>query len=683
MQAFGFLVILALAGTEIWAGANPDARIDHRIRTLRDLNPAYWDSLGLNVLQGAEGLDTELEISSTSDNIREIITQICNANRVSAPPGINNSPKSAPGSQVRPIANDKPPPAVSEAIRESESSVDGEIRLARAAQAVPVPLFIQTYLPRVSDTLVNIHQRLQLFYLQQHHHFQQLRLCFNRLSQRCERAINKYCPGLLYNPLSLVRINPAIDPAKMPVRWLQYPSIVQHLACWRVRTHNSFFMRRLRNFNAMILPVNSQWYRAVLSGLSFRDSTLAHQNFYECQLSDSDLRGSQLYRCTFAHCTVANIQSDEGTQIHTSTVEFCVDQPTMDVLTKITFDLDDPVDGAAAIARDTVQHMLTLWFTEQIKQAAVVNALVDAVTSDQVNTFIDEYPSLTEQYPDLITIVLQTLYAVACSSATSLPTEGLQGLMQAYASRSLTAMTHVQPVGGLLQLELLLGQVRWPQAGLTQAQIAYQQNVHALLHSHQMSAISIPMDNDCFYHVLSHQITHQQSTYDESSAGNQSMAMEVREKIIAFLNAYLAYRDGTLPEGALSTPATTSQFNCMDVLLHSSTIDISMVNGLLEDAQTPNSWPDVSALPVIAIIFDQPVFFIEPHLEEAATGFIHNNGTVQSDWHTQFSWEEIQGYSPIFIIHDSNNHWFTAVSLTLQALLLLQPLQSGDCPVIQ
>ena len=357
----------------------------------------------------------------------------------------------------------------------------------------------------------------------------------------------------------------------------------------------------------------------------------------------------QLYCCRFIECHFKNITINKKTRIETSNIFYCIPEER-EKLTKLV--------GKPQEQEDSVLQLLTLLFLLQ-KPGALSERYKyadDLVSADYIQKFIGNYQELAEKYPRWISVATQVLYAAARYKNKRM--EGLvtlSELMQEYSGENLNQLRHLETTDDYYWSNVL-NSIDWHDSELTESSLLYQSNLRHFLASNNIEARDVPHDNFCLYHVLC-----------DNELG--SSIEDIRTRIQAFMNTYLMSRNEVTASGGRGLlrqrdiDEYSERFINMDHLLDpdsNSPITYQMAEQFLDSVNNFGEWLDISSLPLLAIIFERPLLQIVPGGSTVDVGYIHSNGQAESNWR-----EAIQqsSQSPVVIIHNGANHWFTATFL--------------------
>ena len=472
------------------------------------------------------------------------------------------------------------------------------------------------------------------------------RLCSKLLNNLTFCLCRKYVDdSTLDSHLSSPSVSEVIDWSAIPVYWLQYPDIVNHLSSThQVSTNNAVFWRQLHCFDGITPPYKMTWKKVTFDGFSFRNSLVRNNKFNDCYFKNTDFSGTELRRCVFRNCQFENITVDENTRFQTSNISACSKQ-TRDYLIGLT--------GTPETQKGFILQVLTLLFIQKPPwESPAIPESIEFFTEDYIQQFCASYPELAEEHPESINVALQVLYAITLYKEMEAVSD-LRDLMQAHERDALQTMENLPKNKD--HWTKLMSSISWTPSELTSTQLLYLQHLRTFLAENNINTQDVPHDDNCLYHVL---VTN----------GLGESITEIRDTITLFLAAYLQYRaeQGSQETTALLIPDGYEEYRERFKILNqlfapdsNSRITMSMAQELLSDLNTANRWLDASALPFVAIIFRRPVLQITPYGALVSIVYLDDNGTTTPEWRESVKRLDEEN-PPIVVIHDGVNHWLTA-----------------------
>ena len=611
---------LFLAAPPLNAGFSPKKSADLSIKSLKSENPELWETLGLDILGSDE---TVLSLADHSDlilrdTLREVISSLppaqtsCNdVNALVAPAGNNEgqqtqTPLTAPENNLEPVFSNYP----------------------------QTRNYIQTAVGY-----------------------------FGRL-------LEEWSPSLFYNPMELTRLAPAIDPGNFPARWLQIREIRDYLWQKWIRLDSHQFRSRIRRFDNLRLPAGLCWLKKLIQGFSFQGAVIPRHTFVNCQLIDSNLKGTQLYRCGISFSEMSNIETDQQTQLQTSIVQINATQDTIEKLLAVP----------RAINRDDsswqglVERMINIYFVSQLQQHTLLQQMIVAVSSGQVSEFIEHSRKLIDSYPELFSVALQVMFIVSLQDQKMEQYRPrIQLLMSHHAAEALELISARNQPGIAGNIEAMMEQILWSRRTdtLSAEQLNYQHNLMDYMQQHGLEPVTIPKDDQCFYHVLAqHAVTGDKYLPED----NARRAERLRLIIASYLFVYLVnhhYAPDDLSPGLPVDDVMETKMSFLDNVLSEGAIDLTELLNTAAEAASSSGWAGQTTGFIAAIVLGQPAFMVNDHGSNVHVSLVYPDGTPVSGDKAQQALESGQIQHVIPLVFDSVNHWFTMTGAMLQTRVVL------------
>ena len=662
------------------AGFTPPKSTDLTVRSLKEENPQLWSALGLDDLGND---DAVLHLAENSDAI------------LSA--ALNDVINALPQAQITfeaitdPLAGESDSQPVSriamELRRRLADSVAADFACLADAfatelqpQSENVPgsgdqTAMQLWSPRTAfqhyfDQARRYYAQLQQIVVRPlTRYYHQARNAVHRITGYCDQFFGQHCPSLFYNPMALVGRRPTVNPAEFPARWLQIREIRDHLLWQWIRINSRYFASRIRRFDNLRLPAYFNWSNVQMRGFSFQGAVIPGHSFSYCQLVDTSLEGTQFYRCSISCSEITGIQTDLQTQLQASLFQQCATQDTITTLLSVT--------GAGNMEDESwqglVQRMINIYFISQLQQHVLLQQMVAAISSNLVTEFIEHSRDLINSYPELFSVALQVMYIVSMQNEELTPYRAnIQLLMSHYAADALNLLSANDEVDGQ-STEAMLGQVMWPETPitLTPQQLDYQDSLMNYMQQHGLQPVTVPKDDQCFYHVLAQHVA--ETNPNLTQEDKKKRVDLLRQMIASFLFVYFTNvyaQDDPSSEQFPVDNTIQTKMGILDQLLEQGQIDMDLLLGTA--AQAAHGWAGQTTAITAAIVLEQPVFMVNDHGPNVHVSLMYPDGTSVSESDAEEAMQSGQVQNVIPIVFDSVNHWFTMIGTMLQTWLVLQ-----------
>ena len=634
----------------LYAGVIPPKSTDLTVKSLKDENPKLWSALGLDAL-GDDG--TVLHLADNSGEILlEILQEVINSlpyEHISfedITDSLAGESDSQPDSQAAIGINVQG--------RSLSGNSDQTSLQPRSSQTV-----FHYYIERTRQYYIQIRQRVTepLMY-----RYNQVGMYLQQIIGYCNQFLEQHCSSLFYNQRALIGRGPAVDPAVFPARWLQIREIRDHLLQQWIRINSRYFASRIRRFDNLQLPAHLNWQNVAIRGFSFQGAVITGHIFSYCKLVDTNLKGTRFYRCHM-HCSeISGVQTDLQTQLQTSTFQHCANRDTITTLLAVTGaqNTDD------SSWQGLVHRMINIYFINQLQQHAMLQQMVAALTSGQVSEFIEHSQALISLYPELFSVALQVMYIVSMQNKEMAPyRSNIQLLMSLHAADALallSACNQADGEGAGSDTGVMLNQVQWPETPvtLTTQQLDYQSKFMNYMQQHQLQPVTIPKDDQCFYHVLAQHVADTNPNLTQED--KKKRADLLRQMIASYLFVYMINLFAQDELGKISVDGVMqTKMNVLNNILREGQLDLVELLDTAAEAAHPTGWAGQTTVMVAAIVLGQPVFMVNDHGSNVHVSLMNPDGTsvYGNDAEAAIQTGEVQNVIPIAF--DSVNHWFTMV----------------------
>ena len=457
---------------------------------------------------------------------------------------------------------------------------------------------------------------------------------------------------------------PPVDPEAIPVIWLFYPDIREHLIAQKVPIESPSFLARLRVFDGVEFPAGTVWDHLVISGFGFFAARFCDNRFSHCKISTSNL-GRTLFRyCCFDGCILRDLTYNRDTRILSSEVIHSEDIESSRRFLKLARIrlkiLDTPFEN------QSFTYSSWYWFT--------ANIMVEGGASEALRrldqTYIQEFPvqfifGLDQAcFLRLTTALLVNYVALLLHQASASElTQQYRSILALYFPSELSVIDERVESQGITP-RLLLVDIRSNPALRTQTQREYDQALAEYLSSHRIYPVPVAGDNHCFYHALLHGL--QQLNAFPPPEGVESQTDWMRQLIAGFIFVFLAWQDN--PQEA--EPELHTKIQQLNNMLNES-FDLDSLLETFDDVTNNSTWAAQFSVPLIAVLFQHPVWLIHNHGPHVAAGITLPDGSSINETNPQ--WNSTAAAS-IPLIHNGINHWFTGI---VSLLMPVQPLNSA------